>query len=124
MDTQKFDKYLKENNINYAIIVDIVNACLISVGNSDTLLFDGMIKTNFYDMKTALVLNEFLKTQYMPKVFKQGEVLCVIIKPNDDYIIGLFYHDNSEANEVFQRTEHLNVQTKEFWSTEMQGNIV
>jgi len=89
----------------------------------ESLFFDGMIKTNFYDIETALVLNEFLKTQYMPKVFKQGEVMCVITKPNDDYIIGLFYHDDREAKEVFQRTEYLNERTKDFWSMQMQGII-
>ena len=119
---QKFGEFLKENSVNYAIIVDLEKASLIPVGSSESLLFDGMIKTNFYDIETALVLNDFLKTQYMPKVFKQGEVMCVITKPNDDYIIGLFYHDDRKAKEVFQRTEYLNERAKDFWSTQMQGN--
>ena len=120
---QKFGEFLKENSVNYAIIVDIEKARLIPVGSRESLFFDGMIKTNFYDIETALVLNDFLKTQYMPKVFKQGEVMCVITKPNDDYIIGLFYHDDREAKEVFQRTEYLNERTKDFWSMQMQGII-
>ena len=43
---QKFGEFLKENSVNYAIIVDLEKASLIPVGSSESLLFDGMIKTN------------------------------------------------------------------------------
>ena len=43
----------------------------------------------------------------MPKIFKQGEVVCVIGKPFEQGVFGIFYHENREPKEFMKWAKYL-----------------
>ncbi|WP_061313044.1 hypothetical protein [Clostridium botulinum] len=104
----KLNDVLLKDNIIYCLVIDLENNNIETFGNKDELKYDGLLKTHFYDMNTIYNLNDFLERQQLPK-FKQGEVVCIICKPQSDIIVGLLYHEERNFMECYKSVKEINL---------------
>ena len=64
-------------------------------------------KRNFYNIEMIQDLYKIICNQNLPKIFKQGEVVCVIGKPFEQGVFGIFYHENREPKEFMKWAKYL-----------------
>ncbi|MBN1045260.1 MULTISPECIES: hypothetical protein [unclassified Clostridium] len=111
----KLNDVLLKDNIIYCLVIDLENNNIETFGNKDELKYDGLLKTHFYDMDTIYNLNDFLERQQLPKLFKQGEVVCIICKPQSDIIVGLLYHEERNFMECYKSVKEINKEINLIW---------
>lgn len=101
------EKYVIDNEVVFLILVDLEKNLIKEYGDKDKLLYKGLLKTNFYDINSIHELNNNISGEKLPKILKQGEVVCVIGKPKDSSLVGIFYHEHRDPNEFIKWTKHL-----------------
>ncbi|MGN6710521.1 hypothetical protein [Anaerocolumna jejuensis] len=107
MDEIDLEKYISENEVIYMILVNLENKLIKEYGDKDKLLYKGLFKANFYDLDSINELNNNISDKKLPKVLKQGEVVCVVGKPEESSIVGIFYHEYREPIEFARWTRAL-----------------
>lgn len=101
------ERYVTENEVVYLILVDLKKNVIKEYGDKNKLLYKGLIKTNFYDIDSIHELNNNISGEKLPKILKQGEVVCLIGKPEASSIVGIFYHEHREPFEFVKWTKNL-----------------
>lgn len=109
----KLKEVLKKYGIIYCIVAHLDCKLVETYGDKEDL-----VKTHFYDYETIQALNKFLTGQPKPKLFRQGEVASIMCKPNQDTIVGLFYHEHREFPEYFKWAKEVNKEIEVVWDNQ------
>ena len=112
MDIQKFIDFSSKHGIIYSVIVNLKNHTLVSFGWSYKLPYAGLLDL-FHDEESIKSLNDSLEGEIMPQAMRQGEVKCLICKPQNDMLVGLFYLENRDVAEAYKFGEQLNEELSE-----------
>lgn len=115
MYKSKLKEILSENEINYCVVTHLDKGTIETFGNKSELVYKGLLKTHFHDMDTIYSLNNFLEGQKLPKLFRQGEVACIICKPNNNVIVGMLYHEQREFLEYYNWSKEINKEVELLW---------
>ncbi|MBC2582761.1 hypothetical protein [Clostridium sp. DJ247] len=111
----KLKDVLEKYKIIYCIVAHLDKGLIETLGNKEELAYQGLLKTHFYDIETIQSLDKFLEGQSKPKLFRQGEVACIICKPDNNVIIGLLYHEYREFPEYFKWSKEVNQEIEAIW---------
>ncbi|APC40331.1 hypothetical protein [Clostridium estertheticum] len=115
MNKSKINNILLKYNIIYSLTINLKDKYVEEIGDSSKLEYDGLLKTHFNDMETIIKLNGFLEGQQLPKLFKQGKVICIICKPKNNIIVGLFYHEDKDFTHYYKKAKELNEEIVSVW---------
>lgn len=107
MRDKELIQYIEKYDIIYLIVVNLDNNLICEYGDKNKLLYQGLIKTNFFDISTIHELNKSLVGQDLPKILKQGKVVCVIGKPDEKNMIGILYHEHRTPAELIKWTKYI-----------------
>lgn len=95
-----------EPDVVYGVVSDTEGSVWIEFG--DRAKAGGIPNYYFANAKAMPGLAEFLKNQpVLPKTIMQGRIACVICKPNDRDIVGLFTVGDGDVLANMQRGEEL-----------------
>ncbi len=83
-----------EHQLIYAIVADLDSGRVDTYGDKTKLKYTGLVQTLFGDGDSIRDLNAHLDGQMMPRSWRQGEVACILSKPVESTIVGLFYHEH------------------------------
>ena len=115
MSNTKFDEIMRDNNIILAIVANLSNNSIITIGKKSKLNYGSLVENLFGDIERVRALNDSLKDQILPQAWNQGIVKCLVCKPVDDIVIGLFFHEYRDAVESYRFGKVLNELIKEKW---------
>ena len=116
MDISAFEEQLKEWNIPFAVIADLETGHAIRIGNSTELGFDDLENALFRDAETVVATGRSLHGQIMPRSWSQGKVSCVVCKPDEQTVVGLFCNDQLNPVEKYHLSKQLNAGVAEVFS--------
>src|SRR5215471_3293932 len=74
---------------------------LITVGDPSGLRRNGLIDILFEDARAIIQVNESLRRRILPQLCVQGNESCILMKPFDDLLIGLFHQDSRSSEQLF-----------------------
>ncbi|WBW96114.1 hypothetical protein [Oceanirhabdus sp. W0125-5] len=106
---------LSKHEIIYCVVTHLDKGAMETFGNKEELEYQGLIQTNFYDIDNVYSLNNSLEGQELPKLFRQGKVACIIFKPTNSVIVGMFYHEKRDFREYCNWSKELNEEVKLLW---------
>ncbi|WP_144408463.1 hypothetical protein [Pelosinus fermentans] len=112
MDSRKYTDFMSKHGIIYLVIVDLESYAIVSFGWSYKLPYAGLLDL-FHDEESIKSLNDSLEGEIMPQAMRQGEVKCLICKPKNDMLVGLFYLENRDVAEAYKFGEQLNEELSE-----------
>lgn len=116
MITKKIEDFILKNNILFAVIFDLEKRVNYTLGDKSTFTYDGLYDSLFGDEENILRLNESLEGRIIPHSWKQGELKCLVVKPNDNIIMGLFYNDHQNAIESYKTGKRISNEMIEIWN--------
>lgn len=102
-------------NIVVAVIVSVGTDRKETVGDRGALDSDYVVRILFDDLSVQEI-QEYLDGQILPRMSQQGRVCGVICKPNEDAIVGLYYHDERDVIQRYDVSKRLNAEIRELWS--------
>lgn len=100
--TNKFKEFTEKHNVFLAVLVDVEKGIDYTYGSKDNLIYEGLFNSLFGNMESIIKLNKSLDGQIMPQSWKQGELKCLVVRPNDKVLIGLFYNDVDNVLESYK----------------------
>lgn len=100
---------MDRHDIMVVVILTIDTGEKEIVGDRTALESDYVVRTLFDDL-SAKQVQEYLEGQILPRMAQQGKVCGVICQPNENVVVGLYYHDERG---VFQRAETSEIIDKE-----------
>ena len=74
---------------------------VITVGDPSGLRRNGLIDILFEDASAIVQLNESLKRRILPQLYGQGNESCIVMKPLDDLLVGLFHQDSRSPEQLY-----------------------
>lgn len=107
MMDEALKQYMMEYEVIYMIVVHLKENCMTTYGDKEKLLYDGLVKTYFYDMSTIDELNRSITGEERPQIYKQGKVVCVIGKPDPESMVGIFYHNHRAPKEFMAWSQQI-----------------
>lgn len=116
MVTKRLEEFTNKYKIVYTVVVDLTNNMQYQIGNKADLAYEGLYNSLFYDTQSIINLNESLKGQIMPQSWKQGDLKCLVVKPNESVLIGLFYVDVPNAVDSYKLAKEINNGLIELWN--------
>ncbi len=108
-------RIMSEHQLIYAIVADLDSGKVDNFGDQTKLKYKGLVQTLFGDGDSIRDLNTSLEGQMMPRTWGQGEDTCVVCKPAECIIVGLFYHEQREPAEAYHFSQELKAQIGEVW---------
>ena len=97
MIPETLNDVLETLNVLLAAIVDLPSGEIQFIGDPDAVENTDLISTLFADSETVESLNRSLEGQILPRAWNQGKVTCVVCKPADEIVVGLFVIDELDA---------------------------
>jgi len=89
-----------------AIVANPSGSILFQVGDLNRLEWKGLLSL-FGDAEAIRNLGRFLEGQTTPRLQKQGQVQCTLLRPQEDLIIGLFDQSGRATIDVFAEAEQV-----------------
>lgn len=108
MITKNLEEFVTKHKIMYAVVIDLINYVQYSLGNKNDLTYEGLYNSLFYNTQSIITLNESLKGQIMPQSWKQGDLKCLVVKPNETILVGLFYIDVPNTVDSYKLAKQIN----------------
>lgn len=90
-----------------AIVADTKGDVLCQVGDVDRLEWKGMLNNLFGDAEAIKNLGGFLEGQTTPRLQKQGQIQCILLKPQENLVIGLFDQSGRATTEIFAEAQEV-----------------
>ncbi|MBX4262263.1 hypothetical protein KTC96_08340 [Clostridium estertheticum] len=115
MHLYKLEEIAKKYGILYTIVVQLDDDTLDIIGDRDKLKYDDIVKLYFDDINSIKHLNKSLEGQLMPRLLSQGEIACIICKPNDNIIISMFFDESKSSFDAVDLSEDVNQDIEELW---------
>lgn len=116
MKLLEISELMDKNNIVYAVIANLENGRVETAGGKEKLKYCDLVDTLFGDVEHIKSLNDSLEEQLMPRMWGQGEISCIVCKPADNILIGLFYHENREPAAAYRFSKKMDQQVKMIWN--------
>ena len=110
-------RIMSEHQLIYAIVADLDSGGVDTFGDKAKLKYKDLIQTLFGDGDSIRDLNAHLDGQIMPQSWRQGKVACILSKPVESTIVGLFYHEQREPTESYRFSKELGAQIGKIWKT-------
>ena len=102
-------EFMKENKIIIFVEIDFLDN-MIHIEKSDQSL-------EAYDLFQQLILysdirscKEYIKDQILPRIWSQGNIHCILCKPNEMKLIYLFYNSHLSITENYFFAKEINKQ--------------
>ncbi len=111
----KLNEIMLNNNIPFSVVANLDDNNMENIGNKTELEYFSLVENLFGNIEHIHALNESLKGQIMPQSWKQGNVKCLVCKPVDNVIVGLFYNEERTAIESYRFGKTLNDIIKGAW---------
>jgi hypothetical protein len=108
-------RLMSEHQVIYGIVADLDSGGVDTFGDKTKLRYKGLVQTLFGDGNSIRDLNASLEGQMMPQTWGQGEDACIVCKPAENFIVGLFYHEQREPAESYRFSKQLDAQIGEVW---------
>lgn len=83
------------------VSVDLVRHEMIRCGSCKGVVENDLVDVLFRDMDAAVALNRSLEGRLLPQLWRQGSVSCVLCKPVDDVLVGLFTDKGLDAIQMY-----------------------
>lgn len=99
IDYYKNADILNKNAISYCIVANINTDSIDKIGDVTELEYKDLVEQLFGDIQQIKLLNDSLAGQQLPRVWQQGKVRCLVSKPKDSIILGLFYNESRSIKE-------------------------
>ncbi len=108
---------LLESNISMAIVASSNHGSIEVVNGKKSLVSDDLVNHLFGDADTVIALSRSLEGQKLPRLWAQGDqVFCMVCKPSNDRIVGLFYQDKkNNPKEEIRWSKEINRRIEELW---------
>lgn len=94
MYLEKLKDIINQNEISYCIIADLNNDTIDEIGDVTKLKCQDLVEQLFGNIQQIKLLNDSLAGQELPRSWKQGKVKCLICRPQDRMLVGLFYNES------------------------------
>jgi len=98
---------MSKYEIIYSVIANLKLDTLTSIGWRYKLPYQGLLDL-FHDEESVKSLNDSLVGEIMPQAMRQGELKCLICKPKNDILIGLFYVEKRDVGDAYIFGKKLN----------------
>jgi len=105
----KIENIMHENDIVFTVISCLKTNNIIEIGDKLQLHYAGLVDTLFGNIERIQELNNSLKFQTLPQTWNQGDLKCIVCKPTEDIIVGLFYHEYRNAIDSYHFGKQLNI---------------
>lgn len=102
-------------HIVVAVIVSIGTERKETLGDRRALDSDYTVRTVFDDLSVQEI-EQYLDGRILPRMIQQGRVCGVICKPNEDTIVGLYYHDERDVVQRYEMSKSIDADIRELWS--------
>lgn len=109
-DLDKLKDLVDRNEISYCIVATLDSELIDTIGSLTKLEYKDLVEQLFGDIQQIKILNDSLSGQQLPRAWKQGKVKCLVCKPKDNIIVGLFYN---EYRSLFESIDFGNKVAKE-----------
>lgn len=113
----KLNEIMLNNNIAFSVVANLDDNNIENIGNKTELEYHSLVENLFGNIEHIHALNDSLKGQIMPQSWKQGNVKCLVCKPADNVIVGLFYNEERTTIESYRFGKTLNDIIKGAWGT-------
>jgi len=97
MIPETLNDVLETLNVPLAAIADLPSGEIHFIGDPEAVENTDLISTLFADRETIEALNRSLDGQILPRAWSQGKASCIVCKPTDDTVVGLFVMDELDA---------------------------
>jgi hypothetical protein len=110
LNTALFEARLKEWSVPFAVVADLETGDAIRIGCSKGLGFDDLEANLFRDADSVFATGRSLDGQFLPRIWSQGTISCIVCKPDEKTMVGLFFSDQLNPVEKYYRSKQLNSQ--------------
>lgn len=115
MHLNKVEEIIKKYDILYTIVVQLDDGRIDTIGDRNKLKYDDIVSMYFDNINSIKNLSQSLEGQLMPRLLSQGEIACIICKPNDNTIISMFFNEGESSFDAIDLSEDVNQDIKELW---------
>ena len=115
MILDELKKLMDRNDIPYSIITSFDSESVVKLGVINELHYIDLIEQLFGNFEQIKALNDSLRGQTLPHSWKQGDVRCVVCKPKDEVLVGLFYNEHRPLIESIDFGEKLSWEIDDIW---------
>jgi hypothetical protein len=106
---------MSRHRLLVAVVATIVPEQKVVVGDRALLDCDYSVRVQFDDLSVKEI-NDCLQGRILPMMAQQGRVCGVISKPDDNTIVGMYYHDDRDVVQRYQFSKELDAEIRELWS--------
>lgn len=93
MNLDRLKDLVNKNKISYCVVAALDIESIDTIGCLTELEYKDLVEQLFGDIQQIKLLNDSLSGQQIPHSWRQGKVKCLVCKPKDSMIIGLFYNE-------------------------------
>jgi len=115
MILKNLKEFVKKNDIMYTVVVDLEKFEKFSFGKKKKIENDSLYNSLFGDEYCISRLDSILREQNIPQSWEQGNINCLVMKPEDNVIVGLFYSDKYDSVESYRFAKEINTAVSGLW---------
>lgn len=105
---KKIIKIMESNNLNFVIVIDISNKTYEKIGILQKEDMDLYNSCFYNENESILNITKFLEDKKLPSSFRQGKNTCTFFKPNENFILSIFYQHNYNFIDSLDFADKLN----------------
>ncbi len=115
--TQNFSNILEVTGVPFAVVANLSIGEIHSVGDAKALGADDLFNQLFLDFETVSALNRSLQGQLLPRTWSQGKVCCIVCKPSEDVLVGLFCVGERDPVAQYHWSKQVGKKVSAFWES-------
>lgn len=115
MHLEKLKNIIKENEISYCVVANLNTNLIDKIGDVSELDYKDLVEQLFGNIQQIKTLNDSLEGQLLPRSWKQGNIRCLVCKPKDSIIIGLFYNESRSFMESIHFGDNVTKIIENLW---------
>ena len=108
-------EFLTSAGIPYALAANVATGEVDSFGDATAIVGTDLVNTLFADRESINALQRSLQGQLLPRIWSQGDLTCIVCKPSEDVIVGLFCRALRDPVEQYHRSTNLNDELCRLW---------
>ncbi len=116
MTEQKLFGLMDSFAIKVMAIASVAKRSVRLLGNEQALPANSLLSRLFGDPDAIAALEHSLEGQIMPRIWSQGDVVCVVCRPHPDVIVGLISDEPRDPVETYRWSKALDQQVARLWS--------
>ena len=119
---EKLKDILDKNAISSCIVANLNTDSIDMIGDVTELEYKDLVEQLFGDIQQIKLLNDSLVGQELPRFWQQGKVRCLVSKPKDSIILGVFYNESRSLKESFYFGNEIMKKIDNIWKSATPGN--